>query len=199
MIQDLLPPSAYARNQSYGLRTALVMAVLWGVSMYLVDGDRGSSGVVADVVITTVTALGFGFSWTRTMRSTARRAARRADLGGPRTVPTPPAGEYDYRLACCYLAEPKRLVAGHLYLGRRTWTFVPGKQELLPEPLSFSAVPAPRVECVDADVPALVRRMLGRVQHLRVHTPERTATFLVIHAEAAAARVREYLQAAAPA
>ncbi|HEU4882015.1 MAG TPA: hypothetical protein VFT45_07220, partial [Longimicrobium sp.] len=93
----------------------------------------------------------------------------------------------------------KRLVAGHLYLGRRTWTFVPEKQELLPEPVSFSAVPAPQVECVDADVPALARRLLSRVRLLRVHTPERTATFFVYKPEAAAARVRDYLQAATPA
>jgi hypothetical protein len=193
MIQDLLPPSAYVdADRAYGPRAALGMAAFWGVSMYLIDHG---SNVLRDVAITAVFALAFGFSSTWMMRSWARRAARRGDLGRPRTVPTPPAGEYDYQLACGYLAEPKRLVAGHLYLGRKTWTFVPERRELLPEPLSFSVVPAPRVEAVDADVPTPVSRILGR-RLLRVHTPERTATFFVLKAEAAAARVREYLQSA---
>lgn len=193
MVQDLLPPSAYVdADRAYGPRTALMMAAFWGVSMYLIDSHQPGN-VLRDVAITAVTALGFGFSWTWIMRAWTRRAARRGDVGRPRFVPAPPTGEYDYRLACGYLAQPKRLVAGHLYLGRQTWTFVPERQERLPEPLSFSAVPAPRVEAVDADVPAPVRRILGR-QQLRVHTTERTATFFVFKAEAAAARMREYLQ-----
>lgn len=197
MIRELLPERAY-RTPINGsdVRSALLMAVLWGVPMYLLDGDR-SIDLTAARTITAVTALMFGALFVWSMRASARRKARRVYQGDPRIVPAPPPGEHEYRFPCEYQPTPLMSVGGHLYLGPTEWTFVPHARNppRYRTPVSFATVPPPAVDVVELQLPGWMRTIAPpQPTHLlQVRTPSSTAAFVVPEPQSVAERLREYL------
>ncbi|WP_420126874.1 hypothetical protein [Longimicrobium sp.] len=203
MMQELLPPQAYQGMGASRTRTALVMAVLWGVPMTLftmLDAEDALEAVLL-LLVGVMGALVFGFMWAWTMAFWMGRLQKRIYQGDPRIVPAPPAGDYDYRLACSYMASPALAVGGHLYLGPAAWTFVPHRKNLKRHraPLTIAITPGTEVQCVEVRLPALARLLVpGPAYRLQVRTAALIATFVTPEPHTVTARLREYLQAAHP-
>jgi hypothetical protein len=203
MIREMLPLQAYQATGASRTRTALVMAVLWGVPMTIytmLDAEDAVEAVLL-LIVGVMGALVFGFMWTWTMAFWMGRLQRRIYQGDPRIVPAPPAGDYDYRLACSYMASQTFAVGGHLYLGPAAWTFVPHRKNLKRHqaPLTIAITPGTEVECVEVTLPAVGRLLApGPAYRLQVRTPALTAAFFTPEPHIVTTRLREYLQTARP-
>jgi hypothetical protein len=134
MIRELLPIEAYLPpSRPFPWRTALVMAFLWGVPMttvLLVSEGSEELGLPVVLVTGTMGGLLFGILWTGSFWRSILHLTRRVYNADPRMVPQPPPGDYDFRLACSYLASRHISIGGHLYIGEEDWVFVPHRKNL---------------------------------------------------------------------
>lgn len=130
-MRDLLGFERYASWSTFSIRTALVMAMLWGAPMtvLMLLGMKGGFGAAGTIVVGTLAGLGFGFGWTAWMRVTIRRFLRRLHAGDPKVVPPAPAGATE-RVLCNFMLSERFAVGGHLYLSDLDWTFVPHRKNL---------------------------------------------------------------------
>jgi hypothetical protein len=125
VLADLLPIGAYTPRTS-AWRTAVSMALLWGVPMtglLMVSGTgmpRGEAlavGAVASVL--------FGTLWTYWFGRSMRRLIERLCAGEAGLVPEPAGSDYQVRVLANLMTRPSFAVGGHLYAGPTQLAFVP--------------------------------------------------------------------------
>lgn len=197
MIRDLLPLSAYEKtDRAAWWRTVVVMAVLWGVPMTVMGawGSTSAAEVAMRVVIGAFTALGFGITWTFWFGRSMRKLVRRIHAADPKIVPSPPEGDYEYRLPCNYLG--RIAIGGHLYVGPRVWTFVPHRKNLKMHqaPLSIALAPSMSVEVEAIPLRGLAALLTkGPVYRVRIVSPETDAAFVVPEPNVVAEALRAYI------
>lgn len=130
MIPDLFPLPSY-QSPTNRLRTILLMAVGWGVPMFLVmllTEDRPFRSVAAFaflLVLAVGGALLFGLLWAVFFGRSMQRLIRQLYEGERSLVPAPPPGDYQFRVMASRFTTPRFAVGGHLYVGPTQLAFVP--------------------------------------------------------------------------
>lgn len=181
MIRDLLPLEAYVKtDRAAWWRTVVVMAVGWGTPMTIMSawGSRSAGELAVKVVLGAIAGLGFGVLSTSGFGRSMRKLTRRIYAADPKIVPSPPPGEYEYRLVGNYMG--RIAIGGHLYVGARDWTFVPHRKNLKMHqaPLSIALAPSMSVETEELPLRGLAALLVkGPVYRVRVVTPEMEAVF----------------------
>lgn len=196
-MEDVLPLEAYLSTieTTYTWRLALSMSVLWGIPMLLFTlwMTSGSVGLVFPLGIMGLASFGFGFIWTRLMRSMMRKLVRRLYEADPALVPPPPAGEFRCRLMCSLLVS-RIAVGGHLYAGPAAWIFVPHMKNLKQHRDATALWTSGELQLTTKPAPMRnIARVLGVPPSvtLELNSEERVASLQMPEAERVAARLRQ--------